>query len=226
MAGISALYHHADPEFSGRFTVPVLWDKKLDTIVNNESSEIIRMLYSEFDHLLPPELREENRPGGGLYPSQLRSQIDDINDWVYHTVNNGVYKTGFATTQESYEENLFPLFKSLDRLEDILGHGKKYLLGDHITEADVRLYTTLVRFDVAYHPVFLCNLKSVRHDYPRLNLWLRRLYWDEGDETRGAFTRPRSLIYDTTVPGTLGLDTGLCTRGGPAHCPGRPYSTR
>ncbi|PKS05135.1 hypothetical protein jhhlp_008502 [Lomentospora prolificans] len=187
------LYHLVDPNFNGRYTVPVLWDKKGDTMVNNESSEIIRMFYSEFDHLLPAELREENRPGGGLYPENLRKEIDEINDWVYDTVNNGVYKTGFATTQEAYEENLYPLFKSLDRLEETLGHGKKYLLGDYITEADVRLYPTIARFDVGYHPVFLCNLKSIRHDYPRLNLWLRGLYWNQGDYTRGAF-------YETTQP--------------------------
>ena len=197
---LKELYHLADPNFSGRYTVPVLWDKKTDTIVNNESSEIIRMLYSEFDHLLPDHLREPNRPGGGLYPEKLRGEIDAMNEWVYNTINNGVYKTGFATTQEAYEKNVFPIFDSLDRLEGILGHGKPYLLGDHVTEADVRLYTTIIRFDVAYHPVFLCNLKSIRHDYPRLHLWLRRLYWDadEDGETRGAFfksTEPYLNLY-------------------------------
>ena len=191
---LKELYYHADPNFSGRFTVPVLWDKKADTLVNNESSEIIRMFYSEFDDLLPEHLREENRPGGGFYPEHLRSQIDEINDWIYNTINNGVYKVGFAKTQEAYEANIGPLFESLDRVEEILSHGKPYLLGDHITDADIRLYTTIVRFDVAYVPVFLCNLKTIRHDYPHLHTWLRRLYWnqDEDSDLKAAFYKTTS----------------------------------
>lgn len=180
----------------------MLWDKKADTIVNNESSEIIRMFYSEFDDLLPEHLREitKEKSGGGLLPESLRQDIDEMNDWVYDTVNNGVYKTGFATIQEAYDVNLDALFASLDRLEGILAQdGRPYLLGDHITEADIRLYTTMIRFDVAYHPVFMCNRKMIRHDYPKLYLWLRRLYWDreEEGEARGAF-------YKSTVP-FLGL---------------------
>lgn len=116
-------------------------------------------------------------------------------------MNNGVYKTGFAKTQEAYEENLYPLFASLDRLEAILAsHPKQaFLFGDHITDADVRLYTTLIRFDVGYVPVFYCNLKTIRHDYPHLHLWLRRLYWDQGEATAGgAFhkaTEPWIKLY-------------------------------
>ncbi|ROV96236.1 hypothetical protein VMCG_07722 [Cytospora schulzeri] len=195
---LKQLYEHADPGYSGRYTVPVLWDKKTDTMVNNESSEIIRMFYEEFDDLLPEPLKEatKEKSGGGIFPENLRGEIEEMNDWVYNTVNNGVYKTGFATTQEAYEANLYPIFESLDRLEAILTkHEKPYLFGDHITEADVRLYTTLARFDVAYHSVFMCNRKSIRHDYPALYLWLRRLYWDrdEDGEARGAF-------YKTTEP--------------------------
>jgi putative glutathione S-transferase len=192
---LKQLYHLADPDFSGRYTVPVLWDKKSNTIVNNESSEIIRMFYTEFDELLPEHLRETNKPTGGLYPENLRKDIDQVNDWVYNTINNGVYKVGFATTQEAYDKNIHPLFQSLDRVESMLGHGRKYLFGDHITEADVRLYTTLIRFDVAYHTVFMCNLKSIRHDYPLLYLWLRRLYWDQDEDGEA-----RAAFYLTTSP--------------------------
>ncbi|TDZ24810.1 Glutathione S-transferase omega-like 2 [Colletotrichum orbiculare MAFF 240422] len=183
---IRELYRKASPGYDGRVTVPVLWDKQTHTLVSNESSEIIRMLYSEFDHLLPAEDREENRPGGGLYPEKLREEIDEINDWVYHTVNNGVYKCGFAFTQSAYDDNVERLFQSLDKLEGIL-KDRPFLLGDDITEADVRLFPTLIRFDVAYVPIFMCNLGTIRNDYPNLHLWLRRLYWDRGDKTHGAF---------------------------------------
>ena len=180
------LYEKADPGYEGRYTVPVLWDKKSETIVSNESSEIIRMFYCEFDDLLPEGDREEAHPMGGFYPEHLRSRIDEMNEWVYERVNNGVYKTGFAATQEAYEKALFPLFESLDRLEKHLGEGKgPYLMGEGVTEADVRLYTTLIRFDVAYYNIFMCNLKMIRHDYPRLSRWLRYLYWDGGKVRNG-----------------------------------------
>ncbi len=187
-SSMSQLYHKADPEYVGRFTVPVLWDKKTETIVNNESSEIIRMFYSEFDECLPENLRESSKPGGGFYPEHLRSEIDAMNEWVYNTVNNGVYKVGFATTQEAYESNILPLFESLDRLEHHLGQPghSPYLFGQHITDADIRLYPTLIRFDVAYYSIFMCNLKMIRHDYPRLSLWLRNLYWNGGRTLNGS----------------------------------------
>ncbi|KIW92370.1 uncharacterized protein Z519_07354 [Cladophialophora bantiana CBS 173.52] len=185
--GLKQLYLKADPNYVGRYTVPVLWDKKTETIVNNESSEIIRMLYDQFDDFLEPDQREVNKPGGGFYPPHLRAEIDAMNEWVYNTVNNGVYKTGFAASQEAYDANIYPLFKSLDRLEEHLkdpSH-QPYLFGEHITEADIRLYTTLARFDVAYYNIFNCNLKMIRHDYPRLSKWLRNLYWDTSDRTNG-----------------------------------------
>ena len=198
---LKQLYRHADAAFDGRATVPVLWDKKTDTPVNNESSEIIRMFYSSFDHLLPEELREVNRPGGGLYPEHLRRDIDALNEWVYDTVNNGVYKTGLAISQQAYDSSVRDVFASLDRLEAILaGHGGNFVLGDTLTEADVRLYTTVARFDVGYVPVFLVNLKTIRHDYPRLHAWLRRLYWDADsvkEQTRGAFHNTTSEFLDS-----------------------------
>lgn len=194
---LKQLYLKADPEYTGRYTVPCLWDKKTETVVNNESSEIIRMFYTEFDDLLPEKMREANRPGSGFYPPHLRADIDAMNEWVYPTVNNGVYRTGFASTQEAYEASLFPLFDSLDRLEAHLGEPghSPYLFGDHITEADIRLYTTLIRFDVAYYNIFKCNLKMIRHDYPRLSKWLRRLYWDEGEETNGGVFRKTTNFF-------------------------------
>ena len=177
----------ADPQYEGRYTVPCLWDKKTHTVVNNESSEIIRMLYSAFDDFLEPHQREVNKPGGGFYPSQLQKEIDEMNEWVYNTVNNGVYKCGFSATQEAYDANVYPLFKSLDRLESHLSEPshQPYLFGQYITEADIRLYTTMARFDVAYYNIFNCNLKMIRHDYPLLSRWLRNLYWDESETTNG-----------------------------------------
>ena len=162
-----------------------------ETIVNNESSEIIRMFYTAFDHLLDPSLRESTKGTAGLFPAHLQASIDAMNAWVYEDVNNGVYKAGFATTQSAYDNAITALFSSLDRLE---GHLSKpphtpYLYGSFITEADIRLYTTLIRFDVAYYTLFKCNVKSIRHDYPRLHEWLRRLYWDESERTRGAFKK-------------------------------------
>jgi putative glutathione S-transferase len=167
---IREVYFKAEPEYNARFTVPVLWDKKLNTIVNNESSEIIRMFNNAFDSILPQEVQ-----GLDFYPQELRSEIDQINEWIYNDINNGVYKSGFATTQEAYENNVYPLFKSLDRVEDILSKNK-YLVGGKLTEADIRLWTTIVRFDPVYHGHFKCNLKSITHDYPHILNWARRIY--------------------------------------------------
>ncbi len=164
------VYTGADPEYSGRVTVPVLWDQQTETIVSNESSEIIRMFNSAFDQVgaLP----------GDYYPQELRVEIDEINARIYSNVNNGVYKAGFATTQEAYEEAVFPLFETLDWLEQRLSQ-QRYLMGDRLTEADWRLFTTLVRFDPVYVGHFKCNIRRLA-DYPHLWAYTRDLYQHEG----------------------------------------------
>lgn len=142
---------------------------------------------SGFDHLLPDEQREVTKGPAALLPASLQSEIDELNSWVYDTVNNGVYKIGFATSQAAYDEHIAKLFQSLDRLEHHLsqpGHSP-YLFGRYITEADILLYPTIVRFDAAYYTLFKCNIKMIRRDYPRLHEWVRRLYWSEGPETNG-----------------------------------------
>ena len=160
------IYARAEPRYTGRITVPVLWDKETGTIVNNESSEIIRMFNSAFDDCgaLP----------GDYYPEDLRSEIDALNARIYDTVNNGVYKAGFATTQEAYNDAVMKLFETLDLLEERLAT-RRYLLGDRLTEADWRLFTTLVRFDPVYVSHFKCNLRRIV-DYPNLFDYLRHLY--------------------------------------------------
>lgn len=160
------VYTAADPKYSGRVTIPVLWDKKQNKFVSNESSEIIRMFNSAFDGV--------GAKAGDYYPEALRSEIDSINDKVYDNVNNGVYKSGFATTQHAYEDAVFPLFDTLDELEHILSK-QRYLVGEQITEADWRLFTTLIRFDAVYHGHFKCNLKQIE-DYPNLSDYVRELY--------------------------------------------------
>ncbi len=164
------VYTSAVSDYSGRVTVPVLWDKKTSTIVSNESSEIIRMFNSAFDDIgaIP----------GDYYPQQQREEIDEINERIYHTLNNGVYKSGFATTQSAYEEAVIPLFETLDWLEDRLRRAR-YLTGPTITEADWRLFTTLVRFDPVYVSHFKCNLKRIV-DYPNIWGYLRDLYQQPG----------------------------------------------
>jgi len=169
---VKDLYLGVQPDYSGRFTVPVLWDKKTKTIVNNESSEIIRMFNYEFNELLP-----EDKAKLDFYPEELRKDIDELNDWVYDTVNNGVYKSGFATSQTAYEAAVVRVFESLDRLEKILT-GKDYLIGDRLTEADIRLFVTIIRFDPVYVGHFKCNFRTIRDGYPAIHLWMRKLYWN------------------------------------------------
>lgn len=145
------------------------------------------MLYTEFDAFIPEESRETRKGEKGLFPQHLSADIEAMNEWVYNTINNGVYKAGFATSQKAYEEHVYPIFESLDRIEEHLGQSghHPYLFGENITEADIRLYPTIARFDVAYVTVFKCNLKMIRYDYTRIHEWLRRLYWDESARTNG-----------------------------------------
>lgn len=167
---LADLYDHVDPSHSSIVTVPVLYDRQQDTIVNNESSEIIRMLNSAFN--------EWGDKDTDFYPHQLRQDIDRINEFVYHSINNGVYKTGFATTQSAYEQAFHNLFQALDELEGLLSR-QRYLVSDRITEADWRLFTTLVRFDPVYVGHFKCNLKRLV-DYPNLWAYTRELYQQPG----------------------------------------------
>ena len=166
-ARLYEVYQQADAAYTGRVTVPVLWDKTRETIVSNESSEIIRMLNSAFDSIGADASVD-------FYPEPLRAEIDDINSVVYDTVNNGVYKSGFARSQAAYEGAVTALFTTLDRLEDRLAR-HRYLVGDRITEADWRLFTTLVRFDAVYVGHFKCNIRRI-DDYPNLSNYLRDLY--------------------------------------------------
>jgi glutathionyl-hydroquinone reductase len=161
------LYLKARPGYTGRVTVPVLWDSKEGRIVNNESAEIIRMLNREFDALARRKLHD-------LYPQKHKKEIDWLNERIYRTVNNGVYRAGFATAQDKYEAAVSGLFRTLDWLEQRMAR-RKWLLGRLFSEADVRLFTTLVRFDAVYYSHFKCNLRRLV-DYPNLWRWTRRVY--------------------------------------------------
>jgi len=162
-------YRHCQSDYSGRSTVPVLWDSQTNTIVNNESAEIIELLNSEFGPLAS---------GPDLYPEKLRDRIDELNQKIYATVNNGVYRCGFAQTQTAYDQAVSALFSTLDELDQRLGT-QRYLFGDALTLADVRLFTTLIRFDVAYHGIFKCNRRRIA-DYPNLSGYLADIYQRPG----------------------------------------------
>ncbi|KAG6013246.1 hypothetical protein E4U43_007413 [Claviceps pusilla] len=168
------VYFESEKDYEGRFTVPVLYDKKTKRIVSNESSEILRMLGTEFDDLLDDKHRAIQ-----LYPESLRSQIDETNTWTYDLINNGVYKSGFATTSDAYERNVHSLFEALDRAEKHISAqgGGPYYFGQQLTEADIRLYVTLIRFDPVYVQHFKCNIRDIRSGYPALHRWMRHLYW-------------------------------------------------
>jgi putative glutathione S-transferase len=163
---VHQVYSAARLDFTGRATVPVLWDRETRTIVNNESSEIIRMLNSEFD--------EFGNAAIDLYPAALRNTIDETNTFVYDAINNGVYRCGFAKTQAAYEQSFRNLFAALDSLEQRLGR-QRYLVGDRFTEADLRLFPTLVRFDAVYYSHFKCNLRRLA-DYHNLSNYTREIY--------------------------------------------------
>ncbi|XP_046564993.1 glutathionyl-hydroquinone reductase YqjG-like [Haliotis rubra] len=164
------IYLKADPEYQGRITVPVLWDKQSKTIVNNESSEIIRMFNTEFNAFCKtPEQRELN-----FYPAELQAAIDGVNEWVFPQINNGVYRCGFAQSQGAYDNTITEVFQGLDRAEEILSK-QRYLTGSQVTEADIRLFTSLVRFDNVYHTHFKCNRRQIIN-YPNLWGYTRDMY--------------------------------------------------
>lgn len=203
-----ALYHHdylwqlytqAKADYSGRVTVPVLWDKARKTIVSNESAEIIRMFNSAFD--------AHGARAGDYYPQALRAKIDELNEWIYNTVNNGVYKAGFATSQQAYDEAVEGVFTSLARLEEILDR-HRYLTGNTLTEADIRLWTTLVRFDPVYVTHFKCDRYRIS-DYPNLYGFLRDIYQLPGiaetvniDHIRNHYYRSHKTINPTGIIST------------------------
>ncbi|HWT30246.1 MAG TPA: glutathione S-transferase C-terminal domain-containing protein, partial [Propylenella sp.] len=179
------IYARADPAYSGRVTVPVLWDKERETIVNNESADIIRMLNSAFDEWGDASL--------DLYPEPLRAEIDAINATVFDNVNNGVYKAGFATTQEAYETAFRALFNTLDELDARIDE-QRFLLGDRLTEADWRLFTTLLRFDVVYYGHFKCNRRRIA-DYPNLSGYVRDLFQMPGVKDTVDFDHIKQHYY-------------------------------
>jgi putative glutathione S-transferase len=181
------IYQAAEPTYSGRVTVPVLWDKQSATIVNNESSEILRMFNAAFDGV--------GAQSGDYYPEALRAEINQYNARIYDTVNNGVYRAGFATKQEAYEEAVGPLFDTLDWLDDHLAH-RRFLCGPTLSEADWRLFTTLIRFDPVYHGHFKCNVRRIV-DYRNLWPYLRDLYQWPGIAETVDFRHIKGHYYES-----------------------------
>ncbi len=194
------VYTTVDANYTGRVTVPVLWDKKRRTIVNNESSEIIRMFNSVFNDLTGEH--------SDYYPPQLQADIDELNQLVYDNINNGVYRTGFATSQQAYEAAFHRLFDTLDVIEQRLGQ-QRYLMGKDITEADWRLFTTLIRFDAVYYGHFKTNLKHIK-DYPNLSNYVRELYQIEGVADTVNFDHIKTHYYfsQTTINPTQVVPVG------------------
>jgi putative glutathione S-transferase len=203
------IYTAARPDYTGRVTVPILWDLESSTIVNNESSEIIRMFDREFDRV--------GAHGPRWCPAELEEEIDAVNAFVYDKVNNGVYKAGFATTQEAYEEAVTTLFDALDELEHRLGK-HRFLIGDTITEADWRLFTTLVRFDPVYVGHFKCNIRRLV-DYPKLWGYTRELYQIPGVADTVHMDHIKSHYYGShpTINPTGVIPAGPVVDFGEAH---------
>jgi glutathionyl-hydroquinone reductase len=183
---VHQVYTAAQADYTGRATVPVLWDRKTKTIVNNESSEIIRMLNTEFDAF--------GDAGLDLYPDALRPEIDEINRFVYDNVNNGVYRTGLAKSQEAYEQAFRSLFAALDELEALLSR-QRWLVGGRFTEADLRLFPTLIRFDTVYYLLFKCNLRRLA-DYHHLSNYTREIYQMPGVAETVDFDKIKLGYYD------------------------------
>ncbi|KAL4877811.1 glutathione S-transferase [Aspergillus karnatakaensis] len=168
------VYFRADEGYKGRYSVPLLWDRQTNSAVNNESLEILRFLPNAFNSLLPPDLAAID-----IYPFHLRSAIDGLHAWILPNLCSGVYKAGFAPDQESYNKNVIPVFGALNKLEKIVhANGGPFILGDQLTEVDITIYATLIRFDTVYVQHFKCNLGTIRHDYPVLNNWLKGVYWN------------------------------------------------
>jgi putative glutathione S-transferase len=216
---VHELYSRADERYTGRATVPILWDQHTQTIVNNESADIIRMLGGAFDQV--------GAKPGDFYPQALREQIDAVNLRVYDTVNNGVYKAGFASTQSAYEAAVFPLFETLDWLEDRLSRSR-FLCGDRLTEADIRLFTTLVRFDSVYHGHFKCNIRRIV-EYENLWAYTRDLFQlpgvaatvDLGHIKRHYYMSHRRINPTGIVPAGPAVDFSAApdrARGGDGLC--------
>lgn len=204
LQNMHSLYTKAAPDYTGRVTVPVLWDKQQQTIVSTESSEIIRMFNSAFNHLTGNDK--------DYYPAAMAQTIDQLNSFIYDNINNGVYKTGFARTQAAYDEAVVKVFKALDEIEARLSNSR-FLTGDNITEADWRLLPTLVRFDVGYFTAFKCNLKALR-DYPAISRYLQELVlipgvadtidvdiYRHGYHSKSALRNPHGIIPVGLKPG-------------------------
>ena len=196
---VHQVYTAARPDYTGRATVPVLWDKKTKTIVNNESSEIIRMLNAEFDAF--------GDAGLDLYPAELRPDIDEVNAFVYAAINNGVYRCGLAKSQAAYAESFEKLFAALDEIEARLGR-QRWLVGDHFTEADLRLFPTLLRFDTVYYGLFKCNRRRLT-DYHNLWNYTREIYQMPGVAETVDFARIKSGYYG----GMRHLNNGILPLG-------------
>jgi putative glutathione S-transferase len=198
------VYFKADADYKGRYSVPVLWDTKTGTIVNNESAEMLRWLPTAFDAILP-----KDAPGAelDLYPEHLRATIDEISIWMQRDLNSGVYKAGFATTQEAYDQNVPTVFAGLNKLEELIhSNGGPYVLGKDLTEIDVRAYTTVVRFDTVYVQHFKCNLGTIRANYPVIHEWLKNLYWNvKGFRETTDFRHIKENVSQLHVPNSSSI---------------------